>query len=726
MNRRTFLKTTAAGGAALVIGFVIPGCREKNAESLSVNAFIEIGSDNFVTLTIPRPEMGQGVRTSLAMILADELDCDWTNVRIRQAELNEERYGSQYVGGSSSVRDSWKPLREAAASARLLFVQAAARKWNIDPSGCKTGEGRVYHPATREAFTYGELTHEARTIHLPEHAPLKDSGNFKLVGKRTRSVDVSEIVTGRIRYGIDSRMPGMLFAAVQRCPYFGGRIRSIDDSIARAMSGVKAIVRIDSEALPELGEDNPKPNSGVAVVAGSTWEAFKAAEALKIEWDLSAAERSGTDEMRREWTDRVRRPGHWIYRNDGDVDRALESAATALDAIYELPFLSHATMEPMNCLASVKSDRVDMVCPCQNPGGIRDVAVKLTGVPAQNVHVQPARMGGGFGRRFYSDFATEAVLASKAVGVPVLVTWTREDDMRHGFYRPAGIYRVRGAIDRAGKITGWYEHLVNASRGHFLKWQAPPGKELKPGEIERDDFPAGLIPNFRIEYTHVDSLIPRGQWRAVEDSSNVFVIQSFLAELAHAAGKDPLALNLELLKDMEKIQYEEGSIDAARLRRVFEIAADQSQWNRPLPNGWGRGIAGCFSHGAYAAEVAEVEVSSAGGIRVHRIVAAIDVGRVINPSGVEAQTRGGILFGLSAALKQEMTVTRGRADQGNFDEFPVIQMNEIPQIDVHLVASEAPPSGAGEGAVPQVAPAVANAVFNATGKRIRHLPLRFA
>jgi CO/xanthine dehydrogenase Mo-binding subunit len=663
--------------------------------------------------------MGQGVRTSLAMLLAEELECDWKTVTIEQADFDPQRYGEQYVGGSGSIRDSWEPLRTAAASARTMLLLAAASRWNVHPETCHAESGKIIHRSSGRNIEYRKLTRAASVLPIPGKPKLKQSSGFRLIGKKVRGLDIPQIVTGRIRFGLDTRVPGMKVAMIERCPVFGGKLLRIEKKPEPV--GVQ-IVKIDPDALPDFGENSPKMPAGVAVIASSTWEAMKARKSLSVKWDPGSGANAGTEQMRQEAIRRADK-AKWTYREEGKPDEAFAQAYRKIQAVYEVPLLAHATMEPMNCIASVKSDRAEIWAPTQNPEDARTVTQKITGLPPGKITVHPCRMGGGFGRRFYNDYVAEAVLLSRASKAPVQVVWTREDDIRHCFFRPAGYHALKGGIDAKGDPVVWIQHLINASRGHYLKWQPEPGHELKPGEIGMYDYPAGLIPNLRIQYTPLDSPIPRGQWRAVEESSNVFVIQSFLSELAAAAGKDELEMNLQLLRDRDEVPYWDATYDARRLKRVFEIVADKAGWGRRPTAGSGRGIAGSYSNHSYTAQCAEVDVDK-DGIHVRRVVAAIDCGTVVNPSGVEAQVQGGILFGLSAALKQQITVEQGKVVQSNFADFPVLRFPEAPSIEVYIVSSPARPHGVGETAVAQAAPAVTNAIFHATGKRIRALPVK--
>jgi isoquinoline 1-oxidoreductase beta subunit len=723
LDRRSFLKVSASATGALLLTLYTGGCKKgKKLQSLSPNAFVRIDPSGRVTMTIPRPEMGQGVRTSLAMLIAEGLDCDWRDIQIEQADLDEKRYGPQYVGGSASIQNSWEPLRQAGAVARQMLIRAAADRWKTNPELCETERGFVIHTRDQHRLSYGSLVTEAAKLPVPKTVPMQIPKAKRYVGKRQTNLDIPDISTGRIRFGIDTRVPSMLFASVEHCPLVAGRVKGFDDREAKKIKGVHAVIRVDAETLPELGEDRPAMPSGVAVIADSTWTAMKAREALRIEWDFGNATAAGTEEMRQDAIQRAQLP-KWIYRKDGDPDKMLKDAEKVIEAVYEVPLLAHATMEPMNCTADVRADRAEIWAPTQNPSSACIVVSKMTGLKEEAIKIHPVRMGGGFGRRYYNDYVAEAVYLSKAIGRPVQTIWTREDDMRHGFFRPAGYHVLRGGLDRSGNPVVWTHHLINASRGQYQKWQPEPGKELKPEEIGPEDFPVHFIPNLKLEYTPLDSPIPRGQWRAVEDSSNIFVIQSFLAELAIAAGMNEYDFMHRLIARDQDVPYYGAAYQTSRLRKVLETAAQFGDWGKPLPKGWGRGIAASFSNHSYTAQVAEVEVSENNYLRVHRIIAAIDCGRVINPSGVETQVQGAILFSLSATLMQEITVEKGRVVQSNFDDFPVIRMNQAPQIEVHMIASEAKPKGVGEAAVGQTPAAVTNAIYHATGKRIRRLPL---
>jgi isoquinoline 1-oxidoreductase beta subunit len=736
MSRRQFCHVTALTTGALLVHVHVPrvltGRRARrqpeNAGPFAPNAFLRIDPDGQVTIIVARPEIGQGVRTSLPMLVAEELDAGWATIRIEQAPaVDHSAYGDQYAGGSQSVRTGWAPLRHAGAVARTMLVAAAAEQWGVQPAACETANGMVLHRPTGRRSTYGSLVATAARVPVPTTVSLKDARQYTIIGRATRQLDAVAIVHGTQRFGMDVRVPAMRFASIERAPVFGAKVVAVDEAAARAIVGVRDIVRIDGDALPGFGDNNPRPANGVAVIADSTWAALKGRRALHVTWSGGApTEDSGR--RRAECVERATRAPQTVIRKDGDVDRVFASGARMLDVVYELPLVAHASMEPMNCVADVRADRCELWAPTQNPATARDVAAHVSGLPVDAVTINVMRSGGGFGRRFYSDFVAEAVVLSRAAGVPVQVVWTREDDIRHDFYRPASYHVMRGAVDDRGGLVAWSQYMVNAPRGEFLQWELPNGVTVRPAgdELEASDFPAGFVPNIFLASSLIHSPVPIGQWRSVENSTNVFVYQSFIDELAHLAGQDPLAYQLAILGDVGEMPYDNGKYDVRRLRRVFEMVAREGRWGTPLPAGWGRGIAGSYADSAYVAMIAEVEVDPKRAIRVHRIVVAADLGTVVNPLGATAQIEGSVIFGLSAALKHEITVAEGRVVQSNFTDFPVIRMPEAPRIDVHFVPSTHVPLGCGETAVPATAPAVANAIFAATGIRVRRLPIRAA
>ena len=730
LDRRDFLtiSLTALGGLAL--GVRIPDGNENHAaQRFAPNAFVRVEPNGDVVVVVPRPEMGQGSRTAIAMLVAEELDAEWTCVRVEQADLDEARYGPQYAGGSAVVRTSWIPLRRAGATARALFVSAAAKQWRVDPSQCVTQRGLVRHPSSRRTASYGALALTASMLPVPADVPLKSPREFRIIGTSRPGVDVPAIVTGRAQYGIDVRVPGMLFASIERSPVFGGQLRRYDDARARAVAGVRAVIPIDADSLPEFEENSPKMPNGVAVLADTTWAAMQGRRALVLEWDARGGDTESTAAIRERAVQLAASAPRLVRRDDGHFEEAFAAAATRLEAVYEVPLLAHAPMEPMNATARLDGGRLEIWAGTQNPQGARNAAAIAAGVAPNDVTVHLLRMGGGFGRRFYADFVAEAAYLAKASGRPVQVVWTREDDMRHGFYRPAGYHLMRAALDGGGKIVAWSQHLVNASRGHYLRWSPGPNQTelLDPGELEPFDLPASVVPNMRIGYTAIQSRIPRGQWRAVEPSATVFVTQSMLDELAHAAHRDPLEFQLALLEPPRQLPFYGSHYDTGRLAAVLRLVAERGDWGKPLLARHGRGIAASYSNGAYVAHVVDVATAPNGTVQVRRVVTAADCGLVVNPSGARAQVEGGVIFGLSAALGQQITVDDGRVVQSNFHDYPVLRLAEAPLLEVHLMhGTEDAPHGMGEGALPSIAPAIANAVFSATGVRVRRLPINGA
>lgn len=722
IDRRSFLKITgtAAGGLLLSVsvGRNLLAAEGEAAESalFAPNAFLEIGPDDTVKIWSKNPEIGQGVKTAFPLIIAEELGADWSRVQVVQADYDVDRYGSQGAGGSWGIRGNWKQLREAGATARALLVAAAAAAWGVEPSTCGAENGAVVHRPSGRRLSFGKLAAAAASLPVPQQVELRDPREFLLLGRRHKAVEGKEIITGAVQYGLDVRLPRMLFAAVAKPPVFGARVARIHDTAARSVPGVRHVVRIDPL-------DNPTQLwPGVAVIADSTWAALQGRDALKVEWHEGDGKTESTDRLREQFRTLSGTPGK-VLRSNGDPAAALAGAKRVVSATYEVPFVAHAAMEPVNCTADVREGRCDLWGPFQHPRSARSLAARVTGLPETAVFVHMTRMGGGFGRRLMSDFAPEAALLSKAAGVPVQLVWTREDDMRHDFYRPAGYHRLEAGLDAQGTPVAWTHHLVNTSRYDFRQDSDPP----EASELYPDDFPAGIVSHFRLEYIPAKTRIPTGPFRATLHSANAFAVQCFVDELAHAAGKDPLALRLEMLGEPRELPYGQHGgpvFDTGRLQAVLKLAAEKAGWGSPLPAGRGRGIAGHFTFGSYAAHVVEVSVDESGAVKVHRIVAAVDCGFPVNPAGIEAQVMGGTLDGLGVALFAEITVEGGRTVQKSFGDYPLLRFAEAPPVEVHIVPSRKDPSGMGEIALPPVAPALANAIFAATGRRLRRLPVR--
>jgi isoquinoline 1-oxidoreductase beta subunit len=724
-SRRAFLKAGAAGGAALIVGFHLPAEAYAQAPPPErkppnpFDAWIRIDKDGRVTLIAAKSEMGQGVLTSLPMILADELDVEWSQVRVEQAPTNPTIY-DHGTGGSGSVRTSWTPLRQAAAAARQMLVEAAAEVWHVGPETCTTEKGHVVHGPRQKRLPYGSLVEDAAKRPVPDFAKVtvKAAGDFRVIGTDVPRTEIPSKVDGSARFGIDARVPGMLYAVIARCPSFGGKAKSFDAAKAKAVPGVRHVVEVPAVA------EGAHSAGGVAVVAESTWAAIQGRQALQIEWDRGTNATESSAALRERFEATLQKPGKAV-RSEGDADAALAKAMRRVEAVYELPFQAHATMEPMNCTVDVRPDRAEAWAPTQAPQWARDVIAQVAGVDPDKVVVHTLLMGGGFGRRYQADFAVEAAQVSKAVGAPVQLLWTREDDMHHDFYRPAALHRLTAALDGEGALHAWHHRFTSTSIQAFWNNPAHP----QPPEESEIGGAADLaydVPHLRVEYAPTATGVPVAWWRSVESSLNAFSVESFLDEVAAAAKVDPLALRVKLLGKPRAAQQkpsDDAPVDPARLKAVLELAATKAGWGTPLPAGRGRGIACHYSFATYVAEVAEVSLQN-GAPRVHRVVAAVDCGRVVNPDGVRAQIESAIAYGLSAALKGAITIKDGAVEQDNFNAFPVLRIDEMPAVEVHLVPSQEAPTGIGEPALPPIAPAVANALFAATGRRIRRLPMR--
>ncbi len=714
LERRDFLKISVAASGGLLIGFRFFGIstlasaksssEPAPASTFMPNAFVRIGSDEGVTVIVNHSEMGQGVYTSLPMLLADELDADWTKVGFEPAPVdpkyNHPAFGIQMTGGSSSVYSGLQQFREAGAAARAMLIAAAAQQWNVDASACRTESGAVFNKKGQK-LTYGQLATAAAKLTPPEHVQLKDPKTFKLIGKPIKRLDTPEKLNGEAVFGIDVKLPGMLTAVIARPPIFGATMKSFDDSRARSMPGVKKIV-----AIP----------AGVAVIADTFWQAKTARDTLRVEWDEGSMQNFNTREMMHQFRERAKSPGTSV-RKDGDATAALASAAKKIAAVYEVPYLSHLMMEPLNCAVDLRADSCEVWTGSQFQTIDRANAAKIAGLPPEKVQLHTTFLGGGFGRRAnpQSDFVVEAVHVAKAAGVPVKVIWTREEDMAGGWYRPAFLHAIEGGIDASGNAVSWRSRLVGQSimAGTLFAAVMMKGKDYDPASVEGvDDLPYE-IPNLAVESHQAEIKVPVQWLRSVGHSHTAFATECFVDELAGLAQKDPYQFRRALLQNHP------------RHLGVLDLAAQKAGWGKPLPKGLSRGIAVHFAFESYSAHVAEVSVED-GNVRVHRMVCAIDCGQYVNPGIIAAQTEGGAIFGASAALFQELTFENGRLQQTNFNTFPVMRMNECPQIETHIVDNHEKSGGIGEPGVPCAAPAIANAIFAATGKRIRKLPIRLS
>jgi isoquinoline 1-oxidoreductase beta subunit len=723
-NRREFLKTGAAGGAALLIGFHLPMLHAQQAQERPllnpINTWLKIDKSGEVTLSVAKSEMGQGVYGSLAMILADELELDWKKVRIEHSPTDPKRYDTG-TGGSGSVSDSWLPLRQAGASAREMFITAAAQNWSVDRDTCRAANGAVLHGHPVRQLTYGELVEAAATLPIPDpkKVPLKNPSDFKLIGTSVPRPEIPSKVNGSAKFGIDVRVPGMLFAVVARCPTFGGKPAKFDSAKALAVLGVKHVVEIPAVVQGAFTA------GGIAVVADSSWAAMQGRKALEIEWGRGPAAAENSEDLRRQFMELVEKPGKVVV-DRGDAPGALTKSAKTIEAVYEVPFLAHATMEPMNCTADVREKDAEVWAPTQGPDWNRDMVAMVAGIPPESVTVHTMLSGGAFGRRYQTDFAVEAAQVSKAVKKPVQVLWTREDDMQHDFYRQAAYQKIRAALDDRGMPVAWHHRLVSTSIRVF--WDAPERAIPERQEMgQLSQFPYA-IPNLRIEYAYPKCSVPRAWWRSVENSISGFVLEGFLDELAAAAKIDPIEYRLRLLASPEQVKNSAwpnaGALNRERLKNLIKFTAEKANWGHPAAKGRGRGFACSYSFDTYVAQVAEVSVAKDGAVRVYRIVCGVDCGRAVNPDGVKAQAEGAIIYGLSAVLFGEITIQDGAVQQSNFHDYPVARITDAPVIEVHIMPSLENPTGMGEPCLPPVASAVCNAIFAAKGKRVRRLPIR--
>jgi isoquinoline 1-oxidoreductase beta subunit len=738
-SRRQFLQITLSGGA-LVATLSLPdlslaaGAEPTAApQGIPLGVFVRINPDNSVVIGARGCEIGQGVKTSLPMLIAEELDVSWSQVTVQQLPYGLAAgkqpgqfippYGPQGAGGSTSISDSWIELRQAGAQIRAMLVAAAAQQWSAEAGNLTTKEGSVVHPDGRVA-AYGSLAAQAAKLPMPPGPfNLKGPQDFKIIGKPTRVADAGDIVSGHARFGIDASMPGMLYAVVARSPYMDGALGSFDAAAAKKIRGVRHVVAIEG---PNGGPYERNLAAGVAVVADNTWAALQGRQALNVQWKAGPHASDSTRALEQRCRAALASSGDAIRkgRADGDMAAAWANAATRVEADYKVPFLAHSTMEPPGATIHVTRDRVKLIASLQSPGGASRMISGITGIPRLNIDIELPRSGGGFGRRLENDFVAEATLIAQQVAQPVKLIWTREDDLQNDFYRPFGVQRLRAAADKNGRITGWWHRVAATSR----KYRSP-GRDESPdwiGTLDIDGFPAACVPNYLSEFVNVDFGLARGWWRAPLPTFAAYPTQSFVDEVAAALGRDPLDLRLELLGEPRDIPYSDhgGPIFSTyRLAAVLREAARRIEYGRKLPKGRGIGFAAHFVFGGYTAHA--IEVSSRGdNWRIERCVCVTDIGTVVNPAGVVAQLQGGTVDGLSTAMGLQITVEGGRVQQGNFHQYPLLRMPEAPDVETFLMPSALPPAGAGEMGIPTAAPALTNAIFAATGRRFRDLPLR--
>jgi isoquinoline 1-oxidoreductase beta subunit len=705
LTRRSFLRAGAAAGGGLMLSLRLPFASGKaeaaDADGFAPNAFIRIADDGQIVLTMPYVEMGQGTYTSIPMLIAEELEVDLKQVRLEHAPPNEQLYGNpvlggvQATGGSTTIRASWKPLRQAGAIARTMLVSAAAQRWNVDPASCRAQGGEVLHAATGRSIKYGDLAADAARIPVPESVMLKRPEDFRLVGTPAKRLDAPAKVNGTAVYGIDARPPGVKIATLAQSPVFGGRVKSVDDRAAKAVNGMRQIVRLDD---------------AVAVVADHMGAAKKGLAALVVEWDDGPHAKLNTQEIVDEVEKATLNSGA-VAQNIGDVGKAMATATTTVEATYQVPFLAHATMEPMNCTVHVRKDGCEVWVGTQVVARAQAAAAKTAGLPLDKVVVHNHLIGGGFGRRLEVDGVVRAVQIAQHVDGPVKVIWTREEDIQHDMYRPYWFDRISAGLDEKGMPLAWNHRFAGSSV--VARWAPPVFKNgLDPDTTEGAIDLVYALANMHVEYLRVEPPgIPTAFWRSVGPSHNVFVTESFIDELAAAAKQDPVAYRRALLDK------------SPRAKAVLDLAAEKAGWGQLLPRGVGRGVSVQFTFATYMAQIAEVEVPKDGAVRVRRVVCAVDCGTVVNPDTVQAQIQSAIMFGITATLYGEITLKDGRVEQTNFDTYQILSMNEAPAIEVHIVQSFEPPGGMGEPGTSAIAPAVTNAIFAATGKRLRKLPV---
>ena len=700
LSRREFLTVGAAAGAGLVIGFYLPHGSRGESGVFAPNAYLKISPEGKITVVVARSEMGQGVWTALPMILAEELEADWKQISIEQAGAST-LYGDQTTGGSASVRTTWDPMRKAGAAAREMLISAAALEWGVPRASCKAQNSAVIHAESNRRLTYGQLANKAASLPVPTDPPLKSAKDYQIVGKTIPRLDVPSKVDGRAEYGIDCRLPGMKYAVLARCPVFGGKLLRFNDQ--------------ESRKVPGVGYTGKVGDAAVAVVADSVWGAMEGRRLLNVEWDEGPNRNLSSVTIYDGLKTSAAGKAVSLYSR-GDVTKA---SGRRLEAAYQLPFMSHAPMEPGNCAAQFREDRCELWAPTQVPQDVRDSVAQAIGLAPDQVKVNVMLMGGGFGRRLEHDYGVEAAIVSKAAHAPIQVLWTREDDMRNSTYRPASYHQLSARLDAAGWPTAFSHRIVSPS---ISGQKGSPGEGGIDPDLKDEAALIYALPSAALEYVDSQTPVPLGWMRSVYALQVAFASESFIDELAASVQRDPLEYRLHLLKEDEDIKFFDTTWHTARMRGVLELAAEKAGWGKALAPGHYHGIAcfGCFS--SYMAEVVELSME-ANQPRVHRVVAAIDCGQVVNPNILEQQIQGGVIYALTNALRGQITIEKGRVVQSNFDDYAPIRMSEAPAVEAHFVPSSEPPTGAGEPPVPPLAPALSNAIYAATKRRIRALPI---
>ena len=728
ITRRQVLIAGAGVAGSLVIG--LPAFAAESDDERTIGWFVQINADGTVVIGAKEPEIGQGLRTALPMMVAEELDVDWDRVSIRQMPLGIVKTaegftwkygGGQGVGGSTGLTSNWELMRQAGADARRQLIRAAAARLGVDESQCRTERGVVVCSSLGTRIPYSELVIEAAALPMPEDTtPLKAMDDYRIIGTHRSTIDAHDIVTGKAKYGIDTDQPHMRYAVIARAPVLNAKVKSFDDSAAREVNGVLDVFTIDG---PDMGEPYVILASGVAVVATSTWAAMKGRAALQIEWQDSP---SANDSSERFWSENeamLRTEGQ-VVLDDGDFGAAMASAKTQVVRQYRVPFVNHAPLEPQNCYAYVKADECHIIAPTQMPSGASRSAAAVTGLDRENIHVEMTRVGGGFGRRLTNDYVAEAAMISMKTGWPIKLQWSREDDVKNDFYRPGGLHEMHAGLDNEGKVTAWAQRLASGSK--YYRRPNMPDENLFGAELYIDDFPRRIVDNVRMEYFHNTIGLPRGSWRAPAHTANAFVIQSFIDEIAHETGQDPLQLQLSLLGESRELEYSGHggpTYNPGRSARLLRFVAERIGYGKVLPDGSGIGLAAYFTFGGYAAHAMEVTVAD-GKLTIDRIVAAIDCGYAVHPNAVDAQLQGGTIDGLSTALGLEITVKDGQVQQSNFHDYPLARIAAVPSLfETHILNWDDVPTGVGEIGLPSAAPALTNAIFAASGQRIRSLPI---
>ena len=698
-NRRDFLKVTSSAGIGLMVGVVLPYKKRLIAsgiakDSFEPNVWIKIQSDNIINIVTAKSEMGQHIRTSIPMIIAEELEADWSHVNVVQAETHPDKYGSQSTGGSGSIRRSYMRLRKAGATAREMLIEAASIKWDVPAKECKAQMSKVIHSKSKRSLSFGDLAPLAGTLNPPENPNLKNEKDFKIIGNSMPGLDTHARVNGTAKFGLDISLPNMLYATVLKCETFGGSVKSFNSKKAKKINGVKDVFEVEG---------------GIAVVATNTWSAIKGQRALEVEWNHGDFHSWDSKKIKK-MMEKKSKGEAAIAKEDGNIKNLNNDLS--IESKYEVSFTSHATMEPMNCVAHVNKNSAELWVPTQSPQRIQSSTAEQLNIDIEKVKVHVTLMGGGFGRRLFSDFIPDAVEISKKIRKPVKLLWTREVDMKHDYYRPASIHKLKGTLSKSNELISWQHRITSPS----ISGQRSP-ERFKDGRLDRSAVNGAnnlpyKIPNILVDYVMSNTSVPVGWWRSVYNSQNAFANEVFIDELAHRAGTDALEFRMNMLHD------------SPRHKEALRLAAEKAGWGKSLPKGQGMGLAVHESFGSWSAQVAQVTVSKNHEISIDKIVASVDCGTVINPDGVKAQMEGSIVYGLTSTLKGEITIEKGAVAQSNFHEFELLQMHEMPKVEIYIVPSLEPPGGAGEPGLPPVAPAVANAIFNATGKRIRKLPIR--